>query len=95
MRDTRKRATLRVARHARPLTNPHPHDARRASYARAKFYVLNYGTQILYLFVSLKLNSGVACTASVVGGMGGVWGGTGSDLAIQAPFPPQEKYTKD
>jgi len=43
---------------------------------------------------SLELNSGVACTASVVGGWVGFWGGKGSDLAIQVLFPPQEKYTK-
>ncbi len=42
------------------------------------------------MFVSLELNSGVACTASVVGGWVGFWGGKGSDLAIQAPFPPQD-----
>ena len=27
MRDIRKGAALRVARHTRPLTNPHPRDA--------------------------------------------------------------------
>ena len=91
MRDTRKRATLRVARHARPLTNPHPHDARRASYARAKFYVLNYGTQILCLFVSLKLNSGVACTASVVGVDGWGLGREGERPRNSSPLPaPRE-----
>jgi len=59
----------------------------------------------LYLFVSLELNSGVACTASVVGGWVGFWGEQSNavlrgsatlcercDLAIQASFPPQEKH---
>ena len=51
IRDTRKGAALRVARRTRPLTNPHPRDARRASYARANFKLrtasvlnLNFGT---------------------------------------------------
>ena len=39
IRDTRKGAALRVARRTRPLTNPHPRDARRASYARANFTI--------------------------------------------------------
>ena len=30
------------------------------------------------MFVSLELNSGVACTASVVGGWVGFWGGKGA-----------------
>ena len=38
----------------------------------------------------LKFNSGAACTASVVGGWVGFVGGKGSDLAIGAPFPPQD-----
>ena len=37
MCDIRKGAALRVARRARPLTNPHPRDASGASYARVKF----------------------------------------------------------
>ena len=37
IRDIRKGAALRVARRARPLTNPHPRNARSASYARVKF----------------------------------------------------------
>ncbi len=35
IRDTRKGAALRVARHARPLTNPHPRDASGADCVRA------------------------------------------------------------
>mgnify|MGYP000746322624 CR=1 FL=1 len=55
------------------------------------------------MFVSLELNSGAACTASVVGGWVGLVGEQSNavlrgsatlcercDLAIGAPFPPQE-----
>ncbi len=37
MCDIRKGAALRVARRARPLTNPHPRDASGADCVRAKF----------------------------------------------------------
>ena len=37
MCDIRKGAALRVARRARPLTNPHPRDASGADYVRVKF----------------------------------------------------------
>lgn len=49
---------------------------------------------MLVRFIRIKLRRSLHRLKRRRGMMGGVWGGKGSDLAIQAPFPPQEKYTK-